>query len=152
MSLASARACFNKLEEALPSFAPESLLNLSDAELRELGVSRQKARYMKLIAEALLDGSLPLDRLGRMDDESARTQLTRITGIGNWTADVYLMSALRRPDLWPIGDLALVKALVEIKELRARPEREQLMSLGEAYRPFRSVATHLYWHHYLNPP
>jgi len=150
VSLASARAAYMRLREHLPSFEPAPFLALPDETLRACGVSRQKARYGRLIAEAILDGSLPIDRLARFSDARVRSLLTAIKGVGDWTADVYMMAALRRPDLWPIGDLALVKALREVKG--AGPSREELLAIGDVYRPFRSVAAQLYWQHYLNPP
>lgn len=150
VSLASARATFDKVGALLDDFSAESYLTLSDEALRAAGVSRQKTRYTRLLARAICDGSLPLADLGRMSDEHARAQLTAITGIGNWTADVYLMVALRRPDLWPVGDLALVKAIQTLKGLERRPDSAYLETLGDRYRPFRSVATRIYWHHYLS--
>ena len=149
VSLASARATYDKLRALLRDFTPQVYLKLTERQLRAAGVSRQKARYTRLVAEAVLEGSLPLARLARYSDTRAREFLTAITGVGDWTADVYLMSALRRPDLWPIGDLALVKAIVDIKALGAKPEVSRLEALGETYRPYRSVAAQLYWHHYL---
>lgn len=151
VSLASAKAAFDRLQVRLPEFSPEAYLSLSPEELRASGVSRQKARYTRLIAEAIRDGSLPIERLARYSDDRVRALLTAITGVGNWTADVYMMSALRRPDLWPVGDLALVKALCEVQNLDGKPSRDALLDLGEAYRPYRSVAAQLYWQHYLNP-
>ncbi len=152
VSLASARATYDRLQRQLPDLSPESFLSLTDDELRACGVSRQKARYGRLIADAILEGSLPINRLGRFSDDRVRALLTAITGVGDWTADVYMMSALRRPDLWPVGDLALVKALADLNDLAAKPSRDELIAIGERYRPYRSVAAQLYWLHYLNPP
>lgn len=151
VSLASARATYERLEKLLPAFAPEAYLSLSATQLRACGVSRQKARYTGLIAEAVLDGSLPIANLARYSDDRVRSFLTAVTGVGDWTADVYMMSALRRSDLWPVGDLALVKAIVDLHRLSSKPSRDELIELAEAYRPYRSVAARLYWHHYLNP-
>lgn len=150
VSLASARATYDKLSALLPEFTESNYLELPDETLRAAGVSRQKQRYTRLVAKAILDGSLPLMQLGRRSDAEARELLTSITGIGNWTADVYLMVALRRPDLWPTGDLALVKAAAELKGRAANPDRGWLETLGEHYRPYRSVATRIFWHHYLH--
>lgn len=151
VSLASARATFDKVAVLLEEFTPDAYLQLNDDALRAAGVSRQKARYTRLVADAIIDGSLPIDGLGRRSDEQIRELMTAITGIGDWTADVYMMAALQRPDLWPVGDLALVKAVQSIKELSSRPDRDWLMDLGERYRPYRSVATRIFWHHYLHP-
>jgi DNA-3-methyladenine glycosylase II len=151
VSLASARATFDRLLAVLPELAPEPFLLLSDAELRAIGFSRQKTRYAREIARAIEDGSLPLARLARRPDDAVRSLLTAIKGVGDWTADVYLMTALRRADLWPLGDLALVKAICQIKQIDTPAPREVLLELGESYRPYRSVAARLYWHHYLTP-
>jgi DNA-3-methyladenine glycosylase II len=150
VSLASARATFDRLAALLADFTPGAYLALSDDTLRACGVSRQKARYTRLIARAIIDGDLPIDRLARYGDTRVRALLTAITGVGDWTADIYLMAALRRPDLWPVGDLALVNAIRELKGADAGADREALLTLGERYRPYRSVAAQLYWHHYLS--
>jgi DNA-3-methyladenine glycosylase II len=149
VSLASAKATFDKVALLLPEFSEEEYLKLSDEALRTAGVSRQKIRYTRLVAHAILDGHLPIRSLTRKSDAEVRELLTAITGVGNWTADVYLMLALRRPDLWPIGDLALVKAVVTVKGIREKPDAQGLEELGERYRPYRSVATHIFWRHYL---
>ena len=150
VSLASAKASFDKVSMLLPDFSEENYLDLSDIALRNAGVSRQKIRYTRLVAEAILAGDLPIRSLARKDDAVVRELLTAITGIGNWTADVYLMLALRRPDLWPVGDLALVKAAAMVKGVKGKPDKEWLEGLGEQYRPYRSVATGIFWRHYLN--
>ncbi|MFK8043296.1 DNA-3-methyladenine glycosylase family protein [Congregibacter sp.] len=150
VSLASAKATFDKVSKLLPVFDEYSYLGLSDIALRSAGVSRQKIRYTRLVAQAILTGDLPIRSLGRKDDATVRELLTAITGVGNWTADVYLMVALRRPDLWPVGDLALVKATAIVKGVKGKPDKDWLESLGERYRPYRSVATGIFWRHYLN--
>lgn len=150
VSLASARTCYQRLLALQPDLSPAKYLRLSDEQLRGAGLSSQKIRYTRLIAAAILDDSLPIDKLGRLADDRVRELLTAITGVGNWTADIYLMAALRRPDLWPIGDLALVKALQEIKGVALRPSADMLLDFGERYRPYRSVATRIFWMHYLH--
>lgn len=151
VSLASARATFGRLEALLGGrLKPDRFLALDDAALREAGLSRQKARYGRALADAVADGSLGLERLPRLPDEAARAALTAVTGIGAWTADVYLMTALGRPDIWPAGDLALAVAAEKVKRLPARPDPAGLASLGEAWRPWRAVAARILWHYYLN--
>lgn len=150
VSLASAKATFDKVSECIQDFTPQAYLRLGDGELRAAGVSRQKARYTRLVAEAILDGQLPIEGLGRQSDERVRSVLTSITGIGDWTADVYMMTALRRPDLWPVGDLALRKSVQALKGQGARLDNDAIIQLGEVYRPYRSVATQIYWRHYLH--
>ena len=150
VSLASAKATYDKVLALVDDLTPPAYLGLDDDTLRTAGLSRQKLRYTRLVAEAIEAGALPIDRLQRKTDDEVRTLLTAITGVGRWTADCYLMLALRRPDLWPVGDLALVKAVQAVKGLTERPGPELLEELGERYRPYRSVATQLYWHQYLN--
>lgn len=152
VSLASARSAFARLHDALPSFDPESFLSLDDETLKGIGFSGQKGRYCRIVARALLDGSLDLESLTTKPDDQVRIELTRITGIGPWTADVYLLMVLLRPDVWPIGDLALAIAVEDLKGLVARPSPAELEALGESWRPWRSVAARCLWHHYLNPP
>jgi DNA-3-methyladenine glycosylase II len=151
VSLASARATYGRLEVLLEGrLDPDRLLALDDAALRGAGLSRQKMRYGRALAVAVTNGGLKLDRLARLDDDAVRARLTAITGIGAWTADVYLMTALRRPDVWPIGDLALAVAAEKVKRLPARPDPLALVALGEAWRPWRAVAARILWHYYLN--
>ena len=150
VSLASAQATLNKLTPLLPGFTPAAYLGLTDEDLRGAGVSRQKMRYTRAVAAAIEDGSLPITTLARRSDDRVRELLTALPGIGNWTADCYLMLALKRPDLWPVGDLALVKAIQAVKGLQERPDAGFLDELGQRYRPLRSVATQLYWHQYLS--
>lgn len=150
VSLASARACLDKLLAAVGELTPQSLLALDNGALREVGFSRQKTGYARILAEAVLTGDIDLDRIASLPDDEARTQLMRLKGIGRWTADIYLLMALGRPDVWPVGDLALVIAAQRIKGLEARPNPDEFRNLGEAWRPWRSVAARLLWHHYLS--
>ena len=150
VSLASARACFDKLLDTVERLTPESLLTLDDGAFKEAGFSRQKTSYARILAEAVQTGSLDLDGLSDIPDDEAREQLMRLKGIGRWTADIYLLMALGRPDVWPVGDLALVVAAQRIKGLDARPNPEEFEKLGKIWRPWRSVAARLLWHHYLS--
>jgi DNA-3-methyladenine glycosylase II len=149
VSLASARAAFDRLLGTVGDLTPESLLELDDETLKNAGFSRQKTEYGRILATALIDGSLDLDNLRMLPDDAVRAELMRLKGIGRWTADIYLLMALGRPDVWPIGDLALVVAAQRVKDLDTRPSPEEFQSLGEAWRPWRSVAARLLWHHYL---
>jgi DNA-3-methyladenine glycosylase II len=151
VSLASAKAAFVKLNAALPELNPDSFLTLDDAALKSIGFSGQKGRYCRALADAAIDGSLDLERLLSLEDEEVREELIQVTGIGPWTADIYLLMALGRPDIWPRGDLALVKAAQALKGLDAPPTSDAFHELGEPWRPWRSVAARLLWHHYLNP-
>jgi DNA-3-methyladenine glycosylase II len=111
VSLASAKAAYNRLEEAVDPLEPKNFLGLTDEELRQIGFSRQKTRYGRELANAIIDGSLDLSGLDKLEDKDAKVQLMKVKGIGPWTADIYLLMALGRPDIWPEGDLALEVAM-----------------------------------------
>lgn len=149
VSLASARATYDRLARAAGRVAPEPVNRLSDERFRAAGVSRQKTGYIRLLGESVLDRSLALDRLPDLDDGSVREALMRIKGIGRWTADVYLLACLGRPDIWPVGDVALQAAAARVLELPSRPGQAELEEIGEVWRPFRSAAARILWHHYL---
>jgi DNA-3-methyladenine glycosylase II len=150
VSLSSARAAFNRLLQTVPILIPEEFLKLDGKKLRRIGFSRQKAYYCSLLAESIRSGSLNLEGLRKMDDEKARAELIRIKGIGRWTADIYLLMALRRPNVWPIGDLALTAAVQQVKGLETRPSPLELETLSLGWVPWRAVAARIFWHHYLN--
>lgn len=152
VSLASARAAFNRLLQAVPVLTPAEFLKLDSENLKQIGFSRQKTRYCRNVACAVTEGSLCLEGLPGLDDDRVRAELVRITGIGRWTADIYLMMALRRPDIWPVGDLALAAAAREVKRLGTRPSVKELEALGESWKPWRAVAARVLWHHYLSCP
>ncbi len=150
VSLASARAAFARLAKAADPLTPENFEKLSDPQLRQIGFSRQKTRYGRALARAVRDGSLDLEGLDRLDDPDARTELMKVTGIGAWTADIYLLMALGRPDVWPRGDLALELAIQRVKGLASRPTRDETLAISEPWRPWRAVAARLLWHFYLS--
>ena len=150
MSLASAKATFDKLNNAVNQLTPQRFLQFNDAELKSFGFSRQKTRYGRILSESILSGTLDLDALGTLDDKSVHRELTKLTGIGTWTANIYLLMALRRPDIYPTGDIALAKAMQAIKNLAARPSNEEQLAIAEAWKPWRSVAARILWHYYLS--
>ena len=150
MSLASAEATFARLEERAGEIAPEAILALGEERMKEAGLSRQKARYVNGLAEAVAAGTVNFRKLGRADDEAVRAALIPIKGVGDWTVDIYLLSALQRPDVWPARDLALQEAARAVRGLDARPDEAAMQEIGEAWRPWRSVAARILWHHYLN--
>ena len=150
VSLASAKAAFDRLNAAVRPLTPRRFLKLTDAELLRIGFSRQKTLYTRLLAESLSRRHFDLRYLHELHDDAARKMLIAFKGIGNWTADIYLLSALRRPDIWPVGDLALATAVQEVKQLRKRPSPERLEKLSQPWRPYRAVAAQLFWHHYLS--
>lgn len=149
VSLASARAAFDRLGETLGEVTPSGLLSLDDESLRRIGFSRQKTRYTRILANAVQSGALNLAELGTLPDEKARQTLMRLKGVGKWTADIYLLMALLRADVWPEGDLALAVAVQQVKKLASRPSQEELIQLAEPWRPWRSVAARMLWQHYL---
>ena len=152
VSLASAKAAFDKLVARIAPLEPASFLDLEDPELKAIGFSGQKGRYCRELAKAVLGGSLNLDNLELLADDQVRAELTKVTGIGRWTADIYLLMALGRPDVWPRGDLALLKAVQDIKGFAEPPTAVEFETLGETWRPWRSVAARILWNHCLNPP
>ena len=149
VSLASAKAAFEKLKEKVSIITPRNLLRLSDTEMRACYFSRQKTVYARCLAEAILCKQLVLKKITTSPDEDVRMTLKQIKGIGDWTADVYLLFALQRTDVFPIGDLAMINALKEIKGLPKHTTKEEILILAESWRPHRSVATMLLWHHYI---
>jgi DNA-3-methyladenine glycosylase II len=149
VSLASAAAAYGRVLDRLGAMAPELVLRTSPEDLRADGVSRQKDRYLRALSEALVCGSLDLEVLATLPDDEARRALVALPGIGVWTADVYLLACLGRPDLWPVGDRALQVAAAEALGLEHVPGRGELDDLGERWRPLRSTAARLLWHGYL---
>jgi DNA-3-methyladenine glycosylase II len=150
VSLASARSAFDRLRAAADPLSPSRFLELTDAELLAIGFSRQKARYCRALAAAVESGELDLDGLDALGDDEVHRALQAVPGIGPWTSTVYLMMVLLRPDLWPVGDIALAQAVGEVKGLGRRPDAVEMARLGEAWRPWRSVAARLFWHDYLS--
>jgi DNA-3-methyladenine glycosylase II len=149
VSLASAAAAYRKVLDRVGRMEPERLLGTTAEELRADGVSRQKDRYLRSLAVAVSAGDLDLESLADLDDDSVRAALMALPGIGRWTADVYLLACLVRPDLWPVGDRALQVATAEALGLAAVPSAAELEVLGERWRPHRSTAARLLWHGYL---
>ena len=149
VSLRSGKAMFDRLESAIIPFAPENFLSSGYEFLRGLGVTRQKAAYLIHLAELIVNGQLNLTRLSRMPDEDVRQALMNVKGIGAWSADVYLLMAMCRADIWPAGDLALAVAAKELFKLNERPSPIALEILAERWRPHRAVAARMLWQYYL---
>lgn len=150
VSLASARAAFTKLHAALGEVTPATFLTLDDAQLKVIGFSRQKTRYGRELAKAVLAGALDLDTLHALPDDDVRSQMIQVKGIGQWTTDIYLLMALRRRDVFPKGDLALLVAAQRLFALPARPTPLELETMAEAWRPHRATAARILWHFYLS--
>jgi DNA-3-methyladenine glycosylase II len=152
VSLASARAIHKRLAGTLGDPTPERLLEAGVDRLRACGLTRQKAAYCHRLAAAVRDGALDLPAVARLDDDQAIAMLTRHDGIGPWTAQIYLLMSLRRPDVWPAGDLALVTSVRAVKRLRRPPSRDRLVAIASAWRPYRAVAARMLWQEYLARP
>jgi DNA-3-methyladenine glycosylase II len=150
VSTAAGLAMYAKLLAAVPDLRPESFLDISDDTLRASGFSRQKMAYARGLARALADGGLDLERLHSAPDAEAMAMLTALKGFGRWSAEVYLLLHLGRPDLWPVDDLAVQIGVQELAGLPARPHRKELDAMAEAWRPHRSTAARLVWHWYVN--
>jgi len=150
VSLASAKAAFDRLNARTGDLTPSAFLVLDDAELLAIGFSRQKTRYARALAAAVDAGDLNLDALAGADDDEVDRRLTALPGIGPWTATIYRLMVLCRPDAWPIHDIALAQALAEVRGLATRPSPAELDAAAEAWRPLRAVAARLLWHHYLS--
>lgn len=138
VSLASAKAAFDRLLSVVSPLAPERFLVLDDATLRAIGFSRQKSAYGRHLARAILEKRLDLEALESQDDAAARAELLKIKGIGPWTADIFLLMALGRPDIWPSGDLAIAVAVQKMRKMETRPNPKELDRIGEDWRPWRS--------------
>jgi DNA-3-methyladenine glycosylase II len=150
VSLASAAALFARLERHFDgSLTPQRVAALGEPALLSIGFTRQKARYVVGLASGIADGSVSLARIARLDDAEAGNALVQIPGIGPWTAGVYLLMALRRPDVWPPGDLGLHKSMAEVRRLRAVPTSDEAAAFALRWRPWRAVAARLLWHSYL---
>ena len=149
VSLASALAAFNKLKEKIGEITPENVLKLSDKELKNAYFSRQKTVYVKELAKAVSSGSLDLQNLQNLSDDEIKTELTKIKGIGVWTADIYLLMAMARADVMPKGDLALHVAWQKLTKSELRPNSEEFQIIAEKWKPLRSVAARLLWNFYL---
>jgi DNA-3-methyladenine glycosylase II len=150
VSLSSAKAALDRLLAAANPLTPERFLQFNDTELKSIGFSRQKSTYGRCLAHAILRRDLSIAGLNSMDDDSVRSELMKIKGIGRWTADIYLLMALLRPDVWPRGDLALATAVQQVKKLKHRPTENELADISNGWKPWRSSAARLLWHYYLN--
>jgi DNA-3-methyladenine glycosylase II len=149
VSLASAKACYDKLGQRVGEITPRSLLASSDTQLRNDGFSRQKAAYARHLAQAVLEGRLDFESLGQMTDEEAKAALIQLKGVGQWTSDIYLLMAMLRPDVMPKGDVALHTAWHKLSG-EPRPSADEFLITAERWKPYRSVAARMLWHFYLS--
>jgi DNA-3-methyladenine glycosylase II len=146
VSLASAEAHFNKLNRYIKEFSPPEILKLSDQEMRACQISRQKAKYLRELSNAVINKDLIFEELPKLSPEEVRKKLTGIKGIGDWTTDIYLMFCLQSKDIFPFGDIALITT---VKELTKVNTKSGIVRLTQKWRPCRSLAAYFLWHYYL---
>jgi DNA-3-methyladenine glycosylase II len=149
VSLASAYAAFKKLRDKIGYVTPQKILRMTDAELRACYFSRQKIVYARELAMAVQKRKLILKKLQHGHEDLVRTELKKIKGIGDWTVDVYLMHSLQRTDLFPLGDIALVNSLKEVKKLNPKITKEKMLKIAEPWKPYRTIAAMILWHAYI---
>ena len=147
VSIDSAKATYLRIREIVTTILPENLLQLSDEDFRATGVSRQKTNYIKGLSQAIINKDIHLESMSEKTAMQVRAELIKIKGIGNWTIDVYLMFSLQAQDLLPLGDVAVVNT---IKELFNIHHKETMEQHAQQWSPYRSMATFILWHHYLN--
>ena len=146
VSINSAKATFLKLKSRIKNLEPSVVIEVSNEEFRNIGVSRQKTNYIKGLAEAILQKTINLESLNQKSSDEVRSELIKIKGIGNWTIDIYLMFCLKTPDIIPLGDIAVVNTIKELLNIHTKEEMERY---SQKWSPHRSMATFLLWHHYL---
>lgn len=149
VSLASAKAAFDKLQSYIGDITPANILRLSDEELRSCYFSRQKANYARNLSTAVINDELIIEKLVLQNDEAIRVQLKKIKGIGDWTVDVFLMMCLQSADIFPYGDIAAMNSLKYIKQISSQAPNKELFRIVESWKPYRSVAAYLLWHAYI---
>lgn len=149
VSLASAKACYDKLCRRVTRLTPKSLLASSDAELKTDGFSRQKTSYARHLAQAVIEKRLDLEELSKLSDIDVKARLIELKGIGEWSSDIYLLMAMLRPDVMPKGDVALHTSWHKLSG-EPRPSSDEFLVIAERWKPYRSVAARLLWHYYLS--
>jgi len=149
VSLRSGAAALARLRAAAGAIEPGAITALGEDGARSAGLTRQKARYVVALAAAVLEGRLDFETIAQAPDEDARPALIGLLGVGRWTADIYLLMALGRPDVWPEGDLALAAAMRRAKRLAAAPDAATQRAIAATWRPWRAVAARILWHAYL---
>ena len=149
VSLRSAASMFARLQHNIVPFQAARFCELGPDFLKSLGLTRQKTAYCLHLADALVSKQLNLKRFYRMSDEEVKADLMRLKGIGSWSADIYLLMALRRPDIWPTGDLAIAVAVADLKKLDRPPKPDELEKMARRWKPYRAVAARMLWQYYL---
>jgi len=153
LSVKAAATIFGRLDSALEGrFDPERLLQMSDEKLRGLGLSRQKIGYARGLSQAVLEGTLVPEKLGALPDEEVVEQITALKGFGRWSAEMFLLFALGRPDVWPADDLGIQAGLHRLRNMRSRPDRARADRIARPWRPYRGAAAIFVWHYHSNSP
>jgi DNA-3-methyladenine glycosylase II len=150
VSLASADAMYRRLKDGINPLTCKNVLQAGDPFLRSMGITRQKAGYFVNVADAIESNDLSLTELVSCDDKTAIANLTRVKGVGAWTAQVYLLNALLRPDVWPAGDIALATAIKDLKRLAVRPTSGEMIDIADIWSPYRATAARMLWQYYLS--
>jgi len=150
VSLASARAAYNRLQESISPVTPENFLTLDPVKLKQIGFSRQKSGYATNLAHLICNKKIDLGQLDNLSDSEVSDILIQIKGIGYWTINIYLLMALGRKDIWPKGDLALINALKAVKGLSTKIDEKKIKRITSKWQPWRSVAARILWHYYLS--
>lgn len=153
LSTKAAATIFDRVEAALEGdFRPGRILAMSDEELRSLGLSRQKISYARGLSRAVQEGSLVPAALAELPDKNVMEQITRLKGFGRWSAEMFLLFSLGRPDVWPADDLAIQAGVQRIKNMRKRPDRKRTDAIARPWRPYRGAVAIFVWHYYSNAP
>jgi DNA-3-methyladenine glycosylase II len=149
VSLASAKAALNKVKEKIGTITPKKLLALTDLELKACYFSRQKIIYARHLAQSIVNGELSIKKIHLLADDEIRDELKKIKGIGDWTVDIFLLMALQRSDIFPVGDLAVINSLKKAKQLSGHTTKEEILLLTKTWKPNRSIAAMILWHAYI---
>ena len=148
LSVASAKAIFNRVKLLCGVFEATSFLQINEDELKGTGLSRQKVLYCRNVAKAVVNKTLDFKKLEKMPDKEVVEILVKIKGIGEWTAQCYLMACMKRLDAWPSSDLGLIVAIQKIKKIKERPKSLTIEKMAEPWKPYRSIAALLLWSTY----
>ena len=148
LSVASANAIYKKLKNKMPNISPESFLKIKQSDLKKCGLSKQKINYLTGLAKKCENKEINFREIHRMDDENLVKEITKIKGIGPWTAQCYMLASLSRDDVWPVADLGLMEAVKRIKRLKNRPSEEDMEKISQIWRPYRSTVANVLWASY----
>ncbi len=148
LSVASAKAIFDRLAKVVSPFEAKKFLKVSKKDLQKTGLSRQKIGYCTGLANACISGNLDFNALHKMNDEGLSKELCKVKGIGKWTADCYMLASLKREDIWPVGDLGLQISVQKLKKLSKRPSENELEEISLKWKPYRTLVANMLWNSY----